>query len=155
MHTFAETTVVQFGKLSEQEIAAYIATGTSAAKLFPPSKRLPARFGTCSVCSVCCLQTQSSCIDRVHCENRLCTSSPCACKVTVIYLHTFTSCLACQHAATCGYAGECYGKAGAYGIQGTASVFVKSIQGDYFNVMGFPLHSFAAFLADLINQRRL
>ena len=27
VHTFAETTAVQFGKLSDQEIAAYIATG--------------------------------------------------------------------------------------------------------------------------------
>ena len=52
-------------------------------------------------------------------------------------------------------AGECYGKAGAYGIQGAASVFVKSIQGDYFNVMGFPLNSFAVIVADLIRQQRL
>jgi hypothetical protein len=28
VHTFAETTAVHFSKLSEQEIAAYIATGT-------------------------------------------------------------------------------------------------------------------------------
>lgn len=28
VHTFAESTAVQFGKLSDQEIAAYIATGT-------------------------------------------------------------------------------------------------------------------------------
>lgn len=76
VHTFAETTAVHFSKLSEQEIAAYIATG------------------------------------------------------------------------------ECYGKAGAYGIQGAASVFVKSIQGDYFNVMGFPLNSFAVIVADLIRQQR-
>ncbi|DBA74785.1 TPA: hypothetical protein ACH3X2_009308 [Trebouxia sp. C0005] len=77
VHTFAETTAVHFSKLSEQEIAAYVATG------------------------------------------------------------------------------ECYGKAGAYGIQGAASVFVKSIQGDYFTVMGFPLNSFAVYVADLIRQKRL
>ena len=41
MHTFAETTVVQFGKLSEQEIAAYIATGTNTANLYTPSKKAP------------------------------------------------------------------------------------------------------------------
>ena len=31
-------------------------------------------------------------------------------------------------------------KAGAYAIQGRASVFVKKIDGCYFNVMGLPLH---------------
>lgn len=29
VHTFAESTAVQFGKLSDQEVVAYIATGTS------------------------------------------------------------------------------------------------------------------------------
>jgi septum formation protein len=33
-------------------------------------------------------------------------------------------------------------KAGAYGIQGKASVFVEKIEGCYFNVMGFPLNLF-------------
>ncbi len=33
-------------------------------------------------------------------------------------------------------------KAGAYAIQGMASVFVKKINGCYFNVMGFPLNMF-------------
>jgi septum formation protein len=33
-------------------------------------------------------------------------------------------------------------KAGAYAIQGMASVFVKKIDGCYFNVMGFPLNLF-------------
>ncbi len=51
--------------------------------------------------------------------------------------------------------GEPFEKAGAYGIQGAASVFVRSLQGDYFNVMGFPLHSFALFLAGLIRQKKL
>ncbi len=37
-------------------------------------------------------------------------------------------------------------KAGAYAIQGKASVFVKNINGCYFNVMGFPLNLFYSML---------
>jgi septum formation protein len=35
--------------------------------------------------------------------------------------------------------GEAFGKAGAYAIQGKASLFVEEIQGDYFNIMGLPI----------------
>src|SRR5215207_6375768 len=34
---------------------------------------------------------------------------------------------------------EPFGKAGAYGIQGKAALFIKEIQGDYFNIMGLPI----------------
>lgn len=35
--------------------------------------------------------------------------------------------------------GEPMDKAGAYGVQGKASVFVKEIKGDYFSIVGLPV----------------
>jgi septum formation protein len=42
--------------------------------------------------------------------------------------------------------GEPFDKAGAYGIQGYASLFVEAIYGDYFNVVGLPVSTVARML---------
>ena len=44
--------------------------------------------------------------------------------------------------------GDPMDKAGAYGVQGRAALFVSRIEGDYFNVMGLPLHLLGQMLAD-------
>jgi septum formation protein len=44
--------------------------------------------------------------------------------------------------------GEPLDKAGAYGIQGAASVFVESVEGDYFSVVGLPVSRLVRLLRD-------
>jgi septum formation protein len=43
-------------------------------------------------------------------------------------------------------------KAGAYGIQGYGSQFIKRINGCYFNVMGFPIHLFYSMLKKIYSS---
>lgn len=44
---------------------------------------------------------------------------------------------------------EPYDKAGAYGIQGFAAMFVEKIDGCYFNVVGFPVVAFRGLMQQL------
>lgn len=49
--------------------------------------------------------------------------------------------------------GEPFDKAGGYGIQDKGAMFVKSIKGCYFNVMGFPLYRFCKELAERLENK--
>ncbi|KAK8383172.1 hypothetical protein O3P69_011593 [Scylla paramamosain] len=51
--------------------------------------------------------------------------------------------------------GEPMDKAGGYGIQGLGGTLVEGIRGDYYNVMGFPLHRFCQQLAPVLAEERL
>jgi len=48
--------------------------------------------------------------------------------------------------------GEPMDKAGGYGIQAQGGTLVKSIHGDYFNVVGFPLHQFCRQMGKLLTS---
>ena len=45
--------------------------------------------------------------------------------------------------------GEYADKAGAYAIQGYASLFIDRIEGCYFNIVGFPIYTFVRLCSRL------
>ena len=51
--------------------------------------------------------------------------------------------------------GEPMDKAGAYGIQAVGGTLVEAIRGDFFNVMGFPLHRFCTELVKWFGENKL
>ncbi len=50
--------------------------------------------------------------------------------------------------------GEPMDKAGAYGIQGKAAVFIRGIEGDYYNVVGFPIARFMREMKKIQSEER-
>ncbi|MBN2880279.1 MAG: septum formation protein Maf [Clostridia bacterium] len=44
---------------------------------------------------------------------------------------------------------EPYDKAGAYGVQGLAGMYIDSIEGDYYNIMGFPMAKIRSMLKEV------
>ena len=62
--------------------------------------------------------------------------------ITDVTFETLTPAQAQAYVAT----GECFGKAGAYAIQGRAEAFVAHLSGSHSGVMGLPLHETACLL---------
>lgn len=65
-----------------------------------------------------------------------------ATSVTDVTFEILTPAQAQAYVAT----GECFGKAGAYAIQGRAAAFVSHLSGSHSGVMGLPLHETARLL---------
>lgn len=57
--------------------------------------------------------------------------------------------LSCQAIKTYVESGEPLGKAGAYAIQGRGGIFIESIKGCYFNVVGLPLAKLPNIFSDI------
>ena len=64
------------------------------------------------------------------------------CEVSTVHFRPLDDAEIAAYVAT----GEPMDKAGAYGIQGRGALFVRGIEGDFFNVMGLPLCSLGEML---------
>ena len=51
--------------------------------------------------------------------------------------------------------GEPMGKAGAYGIQGLGALFVQKIEGDFYNIVGFPIARLRREIRDLLQDAQV
>ena len=70
-----------------------------------------------------------------------------------MHTHQFNQIVKCRRrwkfpAAIRGMRRESIGKAGGYGIQGSASLFVQRVEGSLTNVIGLPLRELAEMLAE-------
>ena len=71
--------------------------------------------------------------------------TPCGVERTAVRFRALTAAEIRSYVAT----GEPMDKAGAYGAQGVASLFVEGITGDFFNVMGLPMCRLGRMLNEL------
>lgn len=86
-------------------------------------------------------------------EHRVCTGLCCVrgekvlsgVEITTVRFRKLSEREIRAYIATC----EPMDKAGAYGIQGRASLFIEGIEGDYFTVMGLPLCRLGTMLKEL------
>lgn len=77
----------------------------------------------------------------------VCTAgqSLCACEITAVRFRVLTD----REIDAYIEAEPPFDKAGAYGIQGLAALFIEQITGDYYNVMGLPLFRLGEMLESL------
>lgn len=73
----------------------------------------------------------------------------CCTQITDVYFRELTQDEILSYIAT----GEPMDKAGAYGIQGLAALFVKRVEGDYCNVIGLPVCRLSQILKEMENSQ--
>ena len=86
------------------------------------------------------LKSLSNSVHRVYSGVTVINNTTKAIKSECLYTEVYFSELSNEEIWKYIDTGECLDKAGAYGIQGFGGVFVKSINGCYYNVVGLPLN---------------